>query len=72
MTASVEVVSAQTLGALLVPVEALREAADGTVSVVVVGSDGTLETRAVTVGLTSPNMAEITSGLALGETVVTN
>lgn len=72
MTASVEVVIAQAMDALLVPVEALRAAAGGAYSVVVVNADGSLDTRPVTVGLQSPTQAEILSGLALGETVVVN
>ncbi len=70
MTADVEVISAQSTGALLVPLEALRESASGEYSVVVQKSDGTLETRAVTVGLKSATNAEILDGLELGETVV--
>jgi HlyD family secretion protein len=69
MTADVEVIAAQARGALLVPVEALHETSPGQYTVVVVRSDGTLETRAVTVGLMDPTNAEILSGLELGETV---
>jgi multidrug efflux pump subunit AcrA (membrane-fusion protein) len=69
MTADVEVVSAETRNALLVPVEALRENAGDGYTVVVVQADGTLEERTVEVGLQDAVNAEILSGLELGETV---
>jgi HlyD family secretion protein len=69
MTASVEVIAAQARNALLVPVEALQETSPGQYTVVVVKSDGTLETRSVTVGLMDPTNAEILAGLELGEVV---
>jgi HlyD family secretion protein len=69
MSAEVEVIAAETRGALLVPVEALRETSPGQYAVFVVRSDGELEMRAVVVGLSDPVNAEILTGLALGETV---
>lgn len=69
MTASVEVVAAQARSVLLVPVEALHEMAPGQHAVIVVGPDGTQETRAVRVGLTDGVNAEILEGLELGEVV---
>ena len=69
MTADVEVISAETRGALLVPVEALNGSPEGSDSVYVLQADGTLEEREVEVGLTDAVNAEILSGLELGETV---
>ncbi len=69
MTASVEVIAAQTRGARLVPVEALRETAPGQYTVVVIRPDGTSETRTVRVGLMDAVSAEILDGLELGESV---
>jgi len=69
MTADVEVISAETRGALLVPVEALNGSPEGSYSVYVLQADGTLEEREVEVGLTDAVNAEILSGLELGETV---
>lgn len=69
MTAEVEVIAAETRGALLVPVEALREMAAGQYAVFVVLPDGELEMRVVAVGLTDPVNAEILAGLELGEVV---
>ena len=69
MTADVEVISAETRDALLVPVEALEETPDGRTVVSVVREDGELEEREVEVGLMDAVSAEILSGLELGETV---
>jgi RND family efflux transporter MFP subunit len=71
MTADVEVVAAEARNALLIPVEALREMAPGQYVVFVVGVDGELETRPVTVGLADLINAEILTGLELGEVVST-
>jgi HlyD family secretion protein len=68
MNAAVEVVAGQALNALLVPVDALREIADGQYAVFV-KSDGQLEMRPVEVGLKDLVNAEILSGLQEGETV---
>jgi HlyD family secretion protein len=69
MTADVEVISAETKDALLVPVEALEETPDGRTLVSVAREDGELEEREVEVGLMDAVSAEILSGLELGETV---
>jgi HlyD family secretion protein len=71
MTADVEVVSAETRNALLVPVEALQETVEGGHVVLVVQANGELEERPVEVGLEDAVNAEILSGLELGETVKT-
>jgi multidrug efflux pump subunit AcrA (membrane-fusion protein) len=70
-------VAAEARGALLVPVEALREMSSGDYAVFVVKPDGApdgtlsgeLEMRAVVVGLTDLVNAEILAGLELGEVV---
>jgi RND family efflux transporter MFP subunit len=69
MTADVEVVAAETRGALLVPVEALRETAPGQYTVFVVPPAGELEMRAVVVGLRDLVNAEVLDGLELGDVV---
>ena len=69
MSAEVEVIAAETRGALLVPAEALRETSPGQYAVFVVRPDGELEMRAVVVGLMDPVNAEVLTGLELGETV---
>jgi HlyD family secretion protein len=69
MSAEVEVIAAETRGALLVPVEALRETSPGQYAVFVVRPDGELEMRAVVVGLSDPVNAEILTGLELGDVV---
>lgn len=70
MNAAVEVVAGEARNALLVPVEALREIADGQYAVFVVQSDGEPEMRLVEVGLKDLVNAEIRSGLQEGETVI--
>jgi HlyD family secretion protein len=69
MTADVEIVTAETRDALLVPVQALRETSPGEYTVFVVTSDGELEMRTVVVGLMDPVNAEILDGLELGDVV---
>jgi RND family efflux transporter MFP subunit len=71
MTAEVEIVAGEARGAMLVPVQALRELAPGSYAVFVVKDDGQLEMRPVTVGLRDFANAEILSGLAKGEVVST-
>jgi membrane fusion protein, macrolide-specific efflux system len=70
MTADVTIVTASVTDVLTIPSRALSGGA-GSYSVRVVGSDGTVQPRAVTVGLVTDSLAEITSGLAAGDTVVT-
>jgi multidrug efflux pump subunit AcrA (membrane-fusion protein) len=69
MTADVEIVTAETRDALLVPVQALRETSAGEYTVFVVTSDGELEMRTVVVGLMDPVNAEVLDGLELGDIV---
>jgi RND family efflux transporter MFP subunit len=69
MTAEVEVVATETRGAVLVPVEALREMSAGNYAVFVVNADGELEMRAVAIGLRDVLNAEVLSGLEVGDVV---
>lgn len=71
MNATVEVVVAERTGAVLVSMEAVREMAPGQYAVFVVGADGELELRPVTVGLDDEIYYEVVSGLAAGEQVST-
>jgi RND family efflux transporter MFP subunit len=70
MTASVEVIAGKAEGALLVPVEALREPSPGEYAVFVM-EEGRLTLRPVEVGLQDYTYAQILSGLLGGETVTT-
>lgn len=78
MTAQVFFVSAAAQDTLLVPVTALSglspgtsSAAPGRATVRVLKPSGSVETRAVTVGVTNRAQAEILSGLEPGEQVIT-
>jgi HlyD family secretion protein len=71
MTASVDVINAQAQNVLLVPVEAVRDLGDGQYGVFVIGPDGKITLKIVTVGLKDITSAEIKSGLTAGETVTT-
>lgn len=68
--ASVDVIGGQSLGAVLVPVEALREIDQDEYAVFVM-VDGQLKLRKVEVGLIDVTFAEIISGLQAGETIST-
>ena len=69
MNADVEIVAGEAQDALLVPVEALQEGANGQYTVIVVGTNGQLETRQVEVGLKDFVSAQILSGLEEGDVV---
>jgi HlyD family secretion protein len=69
LNASVEVVVGQVTGAVIVPLEALQQQADGSDAVYVI-RDGQPQLQAVKVGLTDYVSAAITSGLDPGETVL--
>jgi multidrug efflux pump subunit AcrA (membrane-fusion protein) len=71
MNVEVEVVAGEATGALLVPIQALREIGEDQYAVFVVGADGKLDMRLVEVGLMDFVNAEIRSGLQRGETVST-
>jgi macrolide-specific efflux system membrane fusion protein len=70
MTADITIVTASATDVLTIPAEALRGTA-GDYRVQVLGADGTPVTKAVEVGLVTSTTAEIASGLAEGEPVVT-
>jgi len=71
LNASVEIISASAQNAILVPVEALRDLGDDQYAVFVVGSDGSLKMKVVTVGIKDATYAEITDGLSQGDVVST-
>jgi RND family efflux transporter MFP subunit len=71
LQASVEIISGQANEAVLVPIEALRDLGEGSFSVFVVGQDGQMKLRVVTIGLMDATYAEVLSGLKAGETVST-
>lgn len=70
LNATIDVISARAMGALLVPIEALRDLGDGEYAVFV-QEDGQLRLRTVEVGIKDATYAEIKSGLRLGEVVST-
>jgi RND family efflux transporter MFP subunit len=70
MTADITIVTASATDVLTVPAEALR-GTDGNYTVRVLGEDGTPVATPVEVGLVTNALAEITSGLAEGDVVVT-
>ncbi len=70
LNATVDVIGGQTAGAILVPVESLRELSPGQYAVFVM-ENGEPQMRLVEVGLMDFTYAEILSGVELGETVTT-
>ena len=71
MTAQVFIVLAQTTNALLIPAAAIGNASPGAhITVRVLKPDGTVEQRAITIGIKSEISAEVTAGLQEGERVV--
>jgi len=70
MTATVTVTTASVANTLRVPATALVGSAAAGYSVEVMGSDGSITTRAVEVGLVTTSMAQITNGLSQGDAVV--
>jgi len=70
MTAEVQVITAQAADVLAVPATAVN-GSDGNYSVMVLGTDGQPASVAVEVGLITSDLAEISSGLNEGDTVVT-
>ena len=69
-TASVDVIASQTLNAVLVPVEALRQTSPGNYAVFIM-VNGKPQLRIVTVGIQDLVSAEILSGLQPGDIVST-
>ncbi len=70
MSADLTIVIAQANDAIAVPAIALS-GTSGSYTVRVLAADGTVETRPVDVGLVTSDLAQITSGITAGETVVT-
>lgn len=70
MSAEVTIVVASAQDVLTVPSRALSSSGDN-YTVRMVAADGTVEVRAVTVGLVTDSLAEIQSGLTAGDAVVT-
>jgi macrolide-specific efflux system membrane fusion protein len=70
MSADVTIVTATASNVLAIPSRALSGSA-GSYTVRVVADDGSVTTRAVTVGLITSSLAEIQTGLQAGERVVT-
>jgi macrolide-specific efflux system membrane fusion protein len=72
MTAQVFIVLARATGVLLVPAAAIGNAGEGTQTTVrVLKDDGTIEKRAITIGIKSEIWAEVRTGLNEKERVVT-
>ncbi len=71
MTVEAEVIAGEALGALIVPVQALRELAPGSYAVFLVGENEQLTMTPVTVGLRDFANAEILSGVKAGDMVST-
>ena len=71
MTVDAEVVAHEALGALLIPMQALRELDPGSYAVFVVQEDGTLLLTPVTTGLRDFANVQILSGLNAGDIVST-
>lgn len=71
MTAQVSIVLARKQGVLLIPSSALGDRGkDGKYAVRVVGEDGSVAVRQVSIGLNTNVSAEVTGGLKLGEKIV--
>lgn len=70
MTADITIVTASATNVLTIPAEALR-GTTGDYRVQVMGADGTPTVTPVEVGLVTSSTAEIKSGLAAGDTVIT-
>jgi len=71
ISAEVEVIAAETKDAILVPLQALIESADGSYQMAVILDNDLVEYRQVSVGLRDFANAEILSGLAVGDKVST-
>ena len=71
MTAQVFIVLAQAKGALLIPTAAIGNASEGAeIMVQVLKSNGSVEPRAIKIGIKSEISAEVTDGLKEKEQVV--
>jgi multidrug efflux pump subunit AcrA (membrane-fusion protein) len=70
MFATMRLITQEETGVLAVPPQAVTQHYDDDV-VFVATADGTVERRSVTIGLSSNDLIQITSGIAAGEAVVT-
>jgi multidrug efflux pump subunit AcrA (membrane-fusion protein) len=70
-TAQISITAQTVHDALIVPVLALLNASGDQAQVMVIGSDGTAQSRDVKTGIKTPEDAQIVSGLKAGEQVVT-
>lgn len=72
MAASVTVTTAEAQNVLAIPASALIGSASTGYTVRVLGTDGSIQTRSVQVGLVTSSLAQVKSGLSQGELVVLN
>jgi len=70
MTLSIEAITGERPQAVVLPLGALRQGAIGTAGQVLVLEDGRVRERAVTLGLRTLDQAEVTAGLAAGDTLL--
>jgi HlyD family secretion protein len=70
MTLSIEAITGERPQAVVLPLGALRPGAIGTAGQVLVLEDGRVRERAVTLGLRTLDQAEVTAGLAAGDTLL--
>ena len=71
LNGTVELITAETEQAVIIPLEALRDLGDGDYGVFVRSQDGTLRLRSVEIGVKDDAYVEITSGIQAGEIVST-
>jgi macrolide-specific efflux system membrane fusion protein len=71
MSATITVTTASVDNVLRAPATALQGSAAAGYTVEVLNADGSISTQAVQVGLVTTSMAQITSGLSAGQSVVT-
>lgn len=71
MSVDVEVIGGESLGAKLLPAQAVREIAENTFAVFTVQADGSLKLTPVVVGLRDFANVEIISGVEIGDVVST-
>ena len=69
MYAYASITTDEARGVVIAPVQAI-DRKDDRMSALIVASDGTLQTRPITIGLEAPDRVEVRSGLAAGDLVV--
>lgn len=69
MYAYASITTDEARGVVIAPVQAI-DRKDDRMSALIVGSDGTLQAKPITVGLEAPDRVEVRSGLAAGDLVV--